>query len=138
MVTPDLDIRWKQRLQNFTRVKNMLDEVNNRTLEEMDSLEIAGAIHLFDLTFELAWKTLRDYMIFQGESERLDFTREVLQVWFSRGYLVDMNTWVQMLTDRNTSTHEYDEKNASQVVKNIQTSYISTLGNLHEKLSSHL
>ena len=47
-------------------------------MSSLRPVEIAGWIHLFDLTFELAWKTLRDYMISQEESERLDFTREVL------------------------------------------------------------
>ncbi len=75
----DLDIRWKQRLSNLTRAKNRLDGIKNQKLEDMDYVDVAGWIHIFDLVFELSWKTLRDYMVAQGESESLSFTREVLQ-----------------------------------------------------------
>jgi Nucleotidyltransferase substrate binding protein like len=79
MNTQDLDIRWKQRFANLTRAKKMLDGITNQKLEDMDYVDIAGWIHIFDLVFELSWKTLRDYMLAQGESESLNFTREVLQ-----------------------------------------------------------
>ncbi len=73
-----LDIRWKQRFMNLTRAKNMLDNIKKQNLQDMDYVDIAGWIHIFDLVFELSWKTLRDYMLAQGESEGMDFTREVL------------------------------------------------------------
>ncbi len=40
-----------------------------------------------------------------------------------------------MLADRNSSTHEYDEKNAELVVKNIQTRYLPEIQKLYVKLS---
>jgi nucleotidyltransferase substrate binding protein (TIGR01987 family) len=120
----DLDIRWKQRLSNLTRAKKMLDGIEKQKLTDMDYVDIAGWIHIFDLTFELSWKTIRDYMLAQGESEEMNFTREVLQVAIARGFISDSYIWIEMLADRNSSTHEYDEKNAEVVVKNIQTRYL--------------
>ena len=65
----DLDIRWKQRFDNLTRAKLQLDPVVLERKEDMKQVEIAGWIHIFDLVFELSWKTLRDYVISRGESE---------------------------------------------------------------------
>jgi nucleotidyltransferase substrate binding protein (TIGR01987 family) len=133
MNTSDLDIRWKQRLTNLTRAKNMLDGIKDQKLEDMDYVDIAGWIHIFDLVFELSWKTLRDYMLAQWESESLNFTREVLQIAIARGFISDGDVWIDMLADRNSSTHEYDEKNAQAVVKNIQLQYLWEIQDLYAK-----
>jgi hypothetical protein len=50
----------------------------------MKPVEMAGWIHLFDLTFELAWKTMRYYLIAHDEHEAMYFTREVLQIALMR------------------------------------------------------
>jgi Nucleotidyltransferase substrate binding protein like len=84
MDKPHYDIRWQQRLEHFTLLLSQLEEVSGQKIESMRIIEIAGWIHIFDLTFELAWKTMRDYMVFRGESERLDFTRDILQVALMR------------------------------------------------------
>jgi nucleotidyltransferase substrate binding protein (TIGR01987 family) len=130
-----LDIRWKQRFANLTRAKKMLDGIKNQEIRDMDYVDIAGWIHIFDLAFELSWKTLRDYMLAQGESESLNFAREVLSIGLARGFISDGGVWIEMLADRNSSTHEYDEKNAEMVVRNIQTRYLTEIQKLYAKLS---
>lgn len=129
------DIRWKQRFSNLTRAKIMLDGIRNQRLEDMDYVDIAGWIHIFDLVFDLSWKTLRDYMKAQGESENMDFTREVLSLSVAHGFIDDGSIWIDMLADRNSSTHEYDEKSALKVVINIKNEYILALDMLYEKLA---
>lgn len=101
----------------------------------MDYVDIAGWIHIFDLVFELSWKTLRDYMLAQGESERMDFTREVLSLGQSRGFITDGSVWIDMLADRNASTHEYDALAAEAFIRDIQSQYIIALDALYDKLS---
>jgi nucleotidyltransferase substrate binding protein (TIGR01987 family) len=135
MNTTDLDIRWKQRLSNLTRAKKMLDGIDTERVEDMSYVEIAGWIHIFDLVFELSWKTLRDYMVAQWESESMNFTREVLTIGLARGLITDGDIWIEMLADRNTSTHEYDEAAAEEVIRHIQQTYISTLHSLHVTLT---
>jgi hypothetical protein len=84
MDTADLDVRWKQRFNNFNRSLELLSTITGVHVDSLSPVEIAGWIHIFDMTFELSWKTLRDYMIAQGESEDLDFTREVLSIGQAR------------------------------------------------------
>lgn len=53
-------IRWKQRFDNFEKVFLRLnDALLNETPSE---LEKAGVIQYFEFTFELRWKTLKDYL----------------------------------------------------------------------------
>lgn len=131
----NLDIRWKQRFANLTKAKEILNTIKGVQTNEQNPVMLAGWIHVFDLVFELSWKTLRDYMTAQGESESLGFTRDILatavahQLISDGGYL-----WLDMLADRNSSTHEYDHQDAIEVFKKIRDIYLPEINKLYAKL----
>ena len=57
------DIRWKQRFQNFDRAFLLLrSALEERGLEQMSDLEKEGLIQRFEYSYELAWKTMKDYL----------------------------------------------------------------------------
>ncbi len=53
------DIRWKQRFRNYEKAFKLLE----RTLEikEPSEAEMGEAIRFYEMSLELAWKTLKDY-----------------------------------------------------------------------------
>ena len=63
------DIRWKQRFQNFEKTLNYLEDALN--IEKPDIIQKAGTIQFFEMTFELAWNTMKDFLeearIFRSE-----------------------------------------------------------------------
>lgn len=58
------EIRWKQRFENFNKSYTLLDRYSKR--EDLSELEQAGLIQFFEMTFELAWKVLKDYLESEG------------------------------------------------------------------------
>ena len=56
--------RWRQRLGDFENALSRLNEA--LTMKSFDELEKDGVIQRFEFTFELAWKTLKDYLEDQG------------------------------------------------------------------------
>ncbi|PZO07957.1 MAG: hypothetical protein DCF25_22490 [Leptolyngbya foveolarum] len=62
MIEPD--IRWIQRLDHFSRTLTLLEEIVN--IEDSSIAEKLGAIKLFEMTFELSWKLLKDYQEAEG------------------------------------------------------------------------
>jgi len=56
-------IRWRQRFENFERAFLLLREAFEKDPAAMSDLEKEGAIQRFEYTFELAWKTLKDYLV---------------------------------------------------------------------------
>jgi len=60
------DIRWEQRFNNFSRACALLSEINDYELESTLPIIREGFIQRFEIAFDLAWKTLKDYMIFLG------------------------------------------------------------------------
>ena len=56
------DIRWKQRFQNFDRGFALLRQAMEHGPSALNQLEKEGAIQRFEYYFELAWKTLKDFL----------------------------------------------------------------------------
>ena len=56
--------RWRQRLENFDKA---LAQLNSATAKDSYTmLERAGLVRIFEFTFELAWKTLKDLLFCEG------------------------------------------------------------------------
>ena len=64
----------------------------------------------------------------------MNFPRDVIRIGTERQMIEDGYTWIDMLTTRNSSTHEYNEQNAREVIEQIQKFYFTPLSALYEKL----
>lgn len=117
------DIRWLQRLNNFQKAFSQLDEAvalsHARTLSE---LEKQGVIQAFEYTYELAWNVIRDYFRWQGNAE-ITGSRDAIREAFANGLIDEGEQWMQMLKDRNRTSHTYNEETAREILKNILTLY---------------
>ncbi len=86
-----------------------------------------GVIQRFEFTFELAWKSLKEYMTDQGVAAQLQFPKQVLKEAYAAGIISDERVWVDMLSSRNITSHIYDDKQASTVMADIQSRFLPAL-----------
>lgn len=119
----DKDIRWKQRFQNFERAFLFLKR--GTELGTYDDLQKAGLVRSFDSTFELAWKTLKDYLFAQGLE--IQFPREIIKHSFATRLIEDGTHWIQMLDKRNELTHTYNQEQAERAIQTIRNNYYPLL-----------
>ncbi|MBN1627239.1 MAG: nucleotidyltransferase substrate binding protein [Deltaproteobacteria bacterium] len=128
------DIRWKQRFQNFEKAFLLLE----RTLgiKNPSEAEKGGLIQFYEMSFELAWKLMKDYL------DELGFTvnspREAIKQAFQSGIIENGQEWIDALEDRNLTTHTYDEGTAEKVVSTIRTSYFPMLRQVYLGLSKEV
>ncbi|MBF0425723.1 MAG: nucleotidyltransferase substrate binding protein [Magnetococcales bacterium] len=125
------DIRWKQRFANFDRAFVLLREVQERGLASLSQMEKEGAIQRFEFAFELAWKTLKDYLENQGIRIREGTPRKVIKEAFSAGMLEDAQVWMDMLHHRNLLSHTYDFKAFDEALRQVSESYFVAFDRLH-------
>ena len=57
-------VRWRQRFQNLDKAFGQL--ARGLAIENPSDIERQGVIQSFEFTFELSWKTLKDYLEAQG------------------------------------------------------------------------
>ncbi|MNF50400.1 Nucleotidyltransferase substrate binding protein like protein [compost metagenome] len=128
------DTRWLQRLQNFRKAQAQLDEAMAlMQARALSKLEKQGVIQTFEYTYELGWNTLKDYLIWQGITGIVG-SRDAIREGFSRGVLLDGQGWMDMLIDRNRTSHTYNEEIAESILQNIQQRHHPLLKALVETL----
>ena len=126
------DIRWKQRFQNFERAFVLLrSALEERRVEQFNRLEQEGLIQRFGYTYELAWKTAKDYLQDQGVILEEITPKAVLAAAFAAGLVQDGQAWVDMRLHRNLLSHSYDETTFLTVLKAVEERYLDALGDLH-------
>lgn len=127
------DIRWIQRFTNYQKALAQLTRFMQKN--ELNEMEEQGLIQSFEYTFELAWKTLQDFLEEQGGYLDIKGPRPVLMRAFQDGYLTNGEKWMEMLKDRNRTVHSYDEDIAHQISKAIILDYYKLFIELNERLS---
>ena len=130
------DVRWKQRLQNFKKAfKELSEAVELANSRELSKLEKQGLIQSFEYTHEIAWNTIKDYFVYQGNlaiTGSRDATREAFKV----GLIADGEGWMAMINSRNQTSHTYNKETADAICKLILESYHSLFTNLINELDS--
>jgi nucleotidyltransferase substrate binding protein (TIGR01987 family) len=125
------DIRWKQRFQNFEKSLNYLEQALN--IQQPDIIQKAGLIQFFEMSFELAWNVVKDYLEEQGFIE-IKSPRSALKKAFEVGLIEDGHSWMKLLNDRNQTSHAYDEAAVSMIEKLIHQKYYPLLKQLYDRL----
>ena len=123
------EIRWKQRFQNFEKAFLQFDEAVS-TIDELSVLEKEGLIQRFEYTFELAWKTLKDYL--ESQEVEAKFPREVIKKGFQYEIISDGEMWMEMLEKRNLMAHTYDEEIFEKAVSQVVNLFYPEVKKLYE------
>ncbi|MDI9356312.1 MAG: nucleotidyltransferase substrate binding protein [Chitinophagaceae bacterium] len=128
------DMRWYQRFENFQRAIKLLQEVPELDINKLSYLEKEGVIQRFEFTLELAWKTLKDKMEFDGIILDKISPKMVLKEAFKTKYINNIELWLDMIDDRNLLNHTYDFKVFEEIIPDIQLKYTPLLSDLYTTL----
>lgn len=125
------DIRWQQRFKYLNKAFTQLEKAVK--LESYSDLEREGLIQRFEYTYELAWKTLQDFLEFTGYVD-VKGPRPVIEQAFKNGLIEDGNGWMAMKKSRELTSHTYDEDTAIEIADAIINRYYSLFQSLIAKL----
>ena len=106
-----------QSLQNLGRALTRLEEA----LQEPESapLVVDGTIQRFEFVIELFWKTYKRLLADNGMATATP--REAIKKAYQAGWIDDETTWLEMLEDRNATSHIYSEQQALRIYYRIKT-----------------
>jgi nucleotidyltransferase substrate binding protein (TIGR01987 family) len=127
------DIRWKQRFQNFEKSLAFLEK--SISIYKPDIVQKAGLIQFFDISIELGWYVLKDYLENEGFSE-IKTPRDAIKKAFEIGLIDDGETWLEAIKNRNQTSHIYDEEMADEIIINVNSRYLLILQSLKNILVS--
>ncbi|MCX6997903.1 MAG: nucleotidyltransferase substrate binding protein [Kiritimatiellaeota bacterium] len=96
-----------------------------------------AVIQRFEFTFELVWKALQLYLEHRGLE--CGSPRATLKNSFAEGLIAtpdEADAWLQMLDDRNRTSHAYDEALARSIYQHIVRDYAPRLARMAAQLQA--
>lgn len=107
-----------------------------KALQEIENdITIDGTLHRFEYTVELADRSMKDYFDYLGFAEKIGSPRENIQMAFKQGLIDDGETWIDIMLDRNSLAHLYDEDTSREIYDRIKEKYVIEFEKLEKKLS---
>ena len=121
-----MDAKFEKRWTSFQNSLVSLSEAKERDLE--DSFVLSGTSAKFCITFDLAWKTMKDILVqYYAITDFVSGSpREVLRAAF-RAELISDDIWMEMLRIRNLLTHDYDGTIVREHCETIVSRYIDIM-----------
>ena len=126
--------KFQTKLNNFQNALATLEEA----VSDFDKTALLsvrdGVIQRFEFTAELAWKTVREYLIDEGIAE-INTSKSVMKAAFATNLVDDGDDWIQILNDRNATSHIYDEDEADKIFERIRNKNTALFTKLSDTLS---
>lgn len=113
---------YMDKLTNFRKTFQELKTY--LALPVLNPRDKAGIIQAFEFTFEQSWKSIQKIAFTEGvslASPKSAFTFAMQNHWIATE---DEPLWLQLLKDRNLTTHTYEETLANAVLERIQKQYV--------------
>ena len=110
------------RYRSYCRSLDNLEDARGR--DRTDKFILSGTVQMFNLSFDLAWKVMKDIITeYHGVLEYpTGSPRETLRMANSVG-LIEDDTWLEMLRARNNLAHDYDGELAVRYFEKITSTY---------------
>lgn len=116
--------RIKEIYEDFSAALERLKEALDEDVSITDVV-IDGTIQRFEFTFELAWKLAKFVLNYNGIEA--DSPRLVIKEAFRTKLIKEGQAWIDMLEDRNKTSHIYDAKEAFKIYTKIKENHYKLL-----------
>ncbi|MBQ9641391.1 MAG: nucleotidyltransferase substrate binding protein [Bacteroidaceae bacterium] len=125
------DVRWLQRFDNLEKACNRILEITegDRQCMELSELEREGLIQRFEYSYELAWKTMQDFLRYLGYDYQAG-PNATIRLALEVGIIERAEEWRDMAAARITTSHTYNEDDATEVAERIYDTYSFLLKDL--------
>ncbi len=132
-------IKLANKFDNFNKAVKRLNEANIAYKKNSDNDIYQDAlIQRFEFTFELAWKTLREFMTDQGYQLEILSPKGVFAFAYQEGIISNETLWLDMLDSRNLTSHDYGHELAQTIADKISNRFCKELSNLAKFISEKL
>ena len=116
---------------------NKLNDAVNRLREGCenvkDDLDKDGVIQRFEFTFELLWKCLK--VILEDKGIICRSPKDCLKEAFKYELINDEEIFLDMLNDRNKTSHLYDKDEADKIYQRVNNVYLTYIVNTAQEIT---
>lgn len=127
----------EDRFNQYKNVVEKLEEVIETYNDNNSRIIVDAMIQRFEFCVELSWKLLKDYLSSENVGD-FNSPRSVMKESYKMGLITEGELWLDMLEDRNLTSHTYDEIVANTIRDNILNTHYTLLKKLKEKMEEKI
>lgn len=128
-----LEDRFNQYKNAVDRLEEVIETYNNNN----SRIIVDAMIQRFEFCVELSWKLLKDYLSSENVGD-FNSPRSVMKESYKIGLITEGELWLDMLEDRNLTSHTYDEIVANTIRDNILNTHYTLLKKLKETMEEKI
>ncbi|WP_346899520.1 nucleotidyltransferase substrate binding protein [Clostridium sp. UBA7503] len=128
-----IEFKYMNLKKAYGKLKEVSDIYDGKNEIIRDSL-----IQRFEFTYELTHKTMKEFMKYLGVTLENSFPRTIFKKAYVNNLISDDKVWINLLEDRNSTSHIYNENLANEVADRIIEYYVNAIGELVENLEKLL
>lgn len=102
--------------------------------DKWDEKDILATVLAFEITIELAWKLLKNYMEEQGWKFN-PAPKAIIREAFKQQIITDAQVWMDALEARNRTAHTYDSEVAEQLMDDIMYKFLPVFADLRQQFN---
>ena len=116
------------------QLKNAHQLQHERSFTE---LELLGVVQAFEVTQELSWKVMKDFLESQGKSD-LFGSKTTIREAFNVGLILNGEQWLKTVESRNRTSHIYDGNEILKIIEVIFEDYLPIFIDFESKMKTFL
>lgn len=125
-------------MKKFEQLKSVYNSiVQNNKIGDFSEIYVSAITSDFDKLFELAWKTMKEYMYknLGMQAAKTGSPKEILSLVYAQEIITDSDVWLEMLQNRNDDAHIYRLSVAAVYKSKIEAVYLQYIKKLINYLS---
>ena len=131
------ELRLQDSLYNFSKALDAFETVIRRKESLVEQgfgdMYLDILVKRFEFTFEMSWKTIKRFLSFNGIE--CANPRSCFKEAFQQKLIEDESLWLDMIEQRNLSSHEYEESEIARL-RDKADAYCAAFRELKTKLES--
>lgn len=127
--------KLKYKFEDFQKALKKLETALEKDAH-LDELYLDGTIQRFEFVYELSWKLMKSYLEYQGTE--VVSPRETFREGFKDGIISDATEWINLMINRNKTSHTYKEETAWDIYDKIKSEYIVLFKNFEKEMREKL
>lgn len=113
--------KLKDKLEDYKKALKKLKIALEKD-PHVDEIYLDGTIQRFKFVYELSWKLMKNYLEYQGIE--VSSPRETFREGFKSNLIEDATQWINLMQNKNRTSHTYNEETAWDIYDKIKTEYI--------------
>jgi nucleotidyltransferase substrate binding protein (TIGR01987 family) len=120
---------------SISKLNDAIARLEEGISQVKDELGEDGVIQRFEFTFELLWKTIKLFMYDKGIICKSP--KDCLKEAFRYGLFIDDELFLNMLEDRNNTSHIYNHEDTRIIYLRIKDEYFNAINSLHKRIQNY-